>query len=236
MRAGLRLVSVVAVLALVLAACSGSDDASGVAAAGDDPGALSGTVAITSGTCDGGAAEGSWFRMVQPEGTLADGPFIGNGESPCEDSTHTPLLAGRTGLVIGEHQSFPDPVFDDDGNALADAIFAPTSFFAVDFGVATPPVEPQTETDVDPPSLTVDEDGAVTGDLRAVSVAYNGAYFAQGAPAPDGSMPGQTSPVEGTFDEASGTLVIEWAAQIVGGPFNNFTGIWHVEGTLQDAG
>ena len=37
----------------------------------------------------------------------------------------------------------------------------------------------------------------------------------------------------GTYDPDTGTYVLQWASQVEGGPFNGFTGIWHLEGTLE---
>jgi hypothetical protein len=31
-------------------------------------------------------------------------------------------------------------------------------------------------------------------------------------------------------------VLLEWASQIVGGAFDNFTGVWHLEGTLETTG
>jgi len=39
--------------------------------------------------------------------------------------------------------------------------------------------------------------------------------------------------VSGTYDSKTKKFVLEWASQIVGGPFNDFTGVWHFEGTFE---
>ena len=44
-----------------------------------------------------------------------------------------------------------------------------------------------------------------------------------------GGLPGKTSRVTGTINGSS--YSITWTSQIVGGPFNNFTGLWHLTGT-----
>lgn len=234
-----RVLPVLMALALASTACSDAGDdaaaAEDAAAGAAAEGAMTGLFAVTEGTCtDGAITAGSYFRMVQPNGTVADGPFVENGDSPCGDKTWTPLLPGTDGgLIAGSHQPPPEPVFDDSGNALADAIVQPTTFFAVAFGVATSEVDPQTSASVGVPTISHDGNGALSGDLAAWGVAYNGAHFNQGAPKPDGSMPGNTTDVSGTYDPASGAYTLEWSSQIVGGPFNNFTGIWHLEGTFE---
>ena len=37
----------------------------------------------------------------------------------------------------------------------------------------------------------------------------------------------------GTYDAETGAFVLEWSSQIVGGPFNDSTGVWHLEGTFE---
>ncbi len=44
-----------------------------------------------------------------------------------------------------------------------------------------------------------------------------------------------TSPVTGAYDAETGAFVLEWSSQIVGGPFNDFTGVWPLEGTFEAA-
>ncbi len=71
--------------------------------------------------------------------------------------------------------------------------------------------------------------------MAAVVASWNNEFFNQGSPKPDGSAPGLTAPVHGTYDADTGEFVLEWSSQIVGGPFNDFTGIWHLEGTFKPA-
>jgi hypothetical protein len=49
------------------------------------------------------------------------------------------------------------------------------------------------------------------------------------------SPPSLTSPVTATYDAETGAFVLEWSRQIVGGPFNDFTGVWHMEGISEAA-
>src|SRR5688572_28169260 len=59
---------------------------------------LVGTFEVTAGECTQGAVtSGSYFRMVQTDGTVDDGPFVPNGDSACADKTYTPLTPGDDG-------------------------------------------------------------------------------------------------------------------------------------------
>jgi hypothetical protein len=197
--------------------------------------ALSGTFRVQAGSCTGATRSGSFFRMVQPGGTVAGGPFVENADSPCADRTYTPLSPGTDGgLVSGRHQPQPSAPFDGTGNGTARRIVAPARFFGVNFAVATNPTDPQTGTRTAPPVLRRDG-GTLSGDLRAIGVAWNRQHFNQGAPKPDGSTPGATTLPRGTIDASSKAYRLDWASTIVGGPFNNFTGAWHLEGTFDGA-
>lgn len=229
------------VLVLFATACgagSGPGDGSArqgtTTAAPTGPTPLSGMLSIDPGTCeDGPVTSGSYFRMVQSGGDLQDGPFVPNGDSPCGDASYTPLEPGTDGgLRLGEHQPTPDPPFDEDGHGLADRITAPQPWFAVRFALSTNPTDPQTGQGVPPPSIVHDGSGRLTGDVRALAASWNGQHFNQGSPKPDGSQPGHTRPVTGTYDPATGAYTLEWASQIVGGPFDGFTGVWYLEGTV----
>ena len=94
------------------------------------------------------------------------------------------------------------------------------TFFAVAFAGATDPAEAM-------PTLTA-TDGVLTGDLSAFSAYYGNSSFNQGAPKPDGSG---EAPM-GTIDPETGAYVLDWTSQIVGGSFNDFVGVWHLEGTF----
>jgi len=184
-------------------------------------GELVGTFSIDDAVCDTADVTGSYFRMLQPGGTLTDGPFIMNADSACVDTTYSGLSAGTDGgLVTGDYQPAPDPAFDDVGNGLADAIFAPVTFFALAFAGATDSAEAM-------PTLTA-TDGTLTGDLSAFTAYYGNGNFNQGAPKPDGTG---EAPM-GTIDPETGAYVLDWTSQIVGGSFNDFVGVWHLEGTF----
>ncbi len=236
------LMALLLVFALVAASCSSDGDDSSSGTTGGDTsettaaasGDLVGTFGIDPGT-DGAEVTGSYFRMVQSGGTLADGPFVPNGDSTASDQTYTLLEPGTDGgLTTGAYQPGPDPLFDADGNALADAIIQPVTFFGVAFSITTSETDPETGDPVVEVSVT-DADGTLSGQTTAVTAAYGGQEFNQGAPKPDGSLPGETTEVTGTYDAETGAYTLDWSSQIVGGSFDGFTGVWHLEGTFTSA-
>ena len=48
--------------------------------------------------------------------------------------------------------------------------------------------------------------------------------------APAATITGKSA--RGTYDAKTGKFVLEWTSLIQGGPFNQFTGVWHLEGTF----
>jgi hypothetical protein len=234
------LLALLAAVALVAAAC-GDDSADGEASTGDTgseastdgasgglEGDLMGTFEVDAGMCDdAGTASGSYFRMVEVGGTVDAGPFIANADSACADTTFTLLSPGTDGgLVSGDYQPAPDPAFDEAGAALAAGIMEPVSFFGLDFGAATNPTD-DSGADLPAPLITAAA-GVLSGDVSALAAYYGGEVFNQGAPKPGGSEPGPT----GTIDAETGAYVLEWSSVISGGAFNDFTGVWHLEGTF----
>ncbi|GAB0103759.1 hypothetical protein JMUB6875_27330 [Nocardia sp. JMUB6875] len=193
-----------------------------------EPAALNGLFALAPGVCANGAVTGSFFRMILPTGD-ANGPFLQNSDSRCSDQTVTPLSAGTDGgLVSGSYQPQPAAAFDGAGNAQSGRVTTPVRFYGVDFATATNPTDPQTGSGTGLPQLFSDG-GRLSGDLSSLGVTWNNQVFNQGSPKPGGGLPGKTSGVSGSID-AAGNFVIEWTSQIVGGPFNNFTGLWHLAG------
>lgn len=241
-RRSLTALTAASLLALaLLTACGDNGDDGGGGGGGDAAtagGALEGTLAFTAGECEAGGVEaGSWFRMVEPEGDATDGPFVLNPDSPCGDKTWTPLSPGTDGgLVIGGYQPLPDPAFDERNNAVVDILMQPQTFFAVDFSAATNETDPQTGEGVPPPTLDASDDGSLSGDLSAFAAAWNGEHFNQGAPKPGGDRPPGTQGPAGRYDAGAGTMSVEWTSLIVGGAFDGFTGVWHLEGTFQPSG
>lgn len=192
---------------------------------------LTGLFELAPGRCtDAGITEGSYFRMVNPGGKTDSGRFVTNGDSPCGDKTWSPLAPGSDGgLNTKAFQPNPDPPFDPTGHALAGRIALPTRWFAVSFALSTNATDPQTNQQTALPKIFV-KNGKLSGDLRAVAAAWNRQHFNQGSPKPDGSKPGATSDPTGTYDAKTNRYELEWTSQIVGGPFNNFIGVWHLEG------
>ena len=220
-------------LALSLVGAGAVAGASGSAKKGG--GKLVGVFKIDAAECASGAAtSGSYFRMVQPGGTVDAGPFLPNGDSICGDKTYTGLEPGtQGGLITGKYQPQPDPPMDAAGNGLADKIMTPTKFFALNFAMSTNKTDPQTGNAVPVPEVKASKSGKLTAALKAISVAYGGQQFNQGTPKPDGSKPGGTTDASGTYKRKGGAFTLEWASQIVGGPFDGFTGVWHLEGKLE---
>jgi len=82
------------------------------------------------------------------------------------------------------------------------------------------------------PAPTASPDGtALTLDLAGMVVGCNHQEFNQGAPKPGASGAQAT----GHIDPSSGTYALDWFSKIKGGPFNGFTGMWHLTGTLKTA-
>lgn len=225
--------ALLAVLALVAGACGGD---------GGDKAAASGTTQMVGlfrlapGDCTtAGVTSGSSFRMINPGGKAGEGPYISNGDSPCGDKTYSPMFAGSDGgLRTGAYQPEVAPPFDAGGNGVTESIAKGVPFFAVRFAVATNEKDPQTGGKAPMPTIEV-KDGKLSGNLSAFAASWNNQHFNQGAPKPDGSLPGLTLIPTGTYDQATKKFSLEWSSQIVGGPFNNFTGVWHFEGTFEKA-
>jgi hypothetical protein len=198
-----------------------------------EPGSpLVGVFAITAGSCSSSSPTGTYFRMIEPGGTL-DGPFLSNGNSPCSVQTYTPLSPGTAGgLSTVSYQPNPTPAFNGSGDGVANSLTQPQDFFGVNFALSTNSTDPQTGQSVAVPSIS-NSAGALSGNLEAISVAWNNQNFNQGSPKPGGSTPGLTAVPTGTYDAASGVFTLNWASAIVGGPFNNFTGLWHLQGTFK---
>jgi hypothetical protein len=193
---------------------------------------LVGLFRFTPGAYARGVATGSYIRLVLAGGTREKGPFFPNPSSKA--TTYTLLRPGSDGgLRTGIYQPAPTPPFSGSGDALAGRIIAPQRFALIQYSVQTSPKDPQTGADVPAPSISVSPDGKLTGQLQAFAAQWNKQSFNVGSPKPDGSFPGLTSPVTGTYDAATRAFTLEWTSQIVGGAFNNFSAFWHFEGTFE---
>jgi hypothetical protein len=239
------------------AACGSSSKHDGASAKGTE---LVGLLKLAPGEVTGGKVTGTWFRMVQVGGTVAKGPFMTNSDSPADGGKATLLGPGTSGgLRLGGYQTQPSPAFDGGGNSLAAAITRPVKFFGVKFSLATNEVDPQTKTNVAPPTV-YDNDGKLTADLSSWGVTWNNQVFNQGAPKPVSSTGAKAVGQEkaekvwdwvagkylekapaatisgkdatGTYDAKTGHFELQWTSLISGGPFNGFTGLWHLEGTF----
>jgi hypothetical protein len=224
------MVLAIAALGVGLSACSSSSSSSSTTSPAN--GQLVGTFKITAGSCSGTTTSGSYFRMVQSGGTTTAGPFVPNGDSTCATTTYSLLSPGTDGgLSTDSYQTQPTNPFDASKNGVAAKIIQPVKFFAVNFALSSNPTDPHSSLKVPAPSIKV-TGGKLSGNLSALSVAWNGQQFNQGAPKPDGSLPGNTADATGTYDATTGAYTLNWSSQIVGGPFNGFTGVWHLEGAF----
>ncbi len=179
---------------------------------------------------------GSYFRMILPGGI---DKYFTNTNSNALDHTYTLFVPGKNGgLELGKYQPQPNPAFDAKGNALASNIVKPEDFVGVYFSISTAADDAQgtqagqSVHDV-APSLTLHGASALTGNFQAWTAQWNNTYFNQGSPKPGGTFPGFTKPVTGTYNAKTHAFTIVWYSQIVGGPFNDFTGYWHLQGTLK---
>jgi hypothetical protein len=251
--------AVIAAITLT-AGCGGGKTSSGSAAGGSGK-PLVGLFRLSPGTAHGAQITGTWFRMVQPNGTPKAGPFMINANSPADGGRVTLLEPGTSGgLRTAGYQTQPKPAFSSTGNSLASDIVAPTKFFGVRFSISTNEVDPQTKTKVAPPTV-LNNDGKLTADVAAWAASWNNQNFNQGAPKPvsgtGAKAPGQQeaekafdwvshkylggapkptvtgSGATGTYDATTGAFVLTWSSLIVGGPFNGFTGLWHLEGVFK---
>lgn len=220
---------------------------------------LVGLFRFTPGGFAGGKPTGTYFKMAIVGGT-ADGPFVNNANSPIDSGQVTALEPGKAGgLRTGAYQSEAKPGFRA-GDSLSGSVIAPTKFFDVLFGISTNAVDPQTKAALPAPSVS--RTGTrLTADVSAWAASWNNQEFNQGAPKPvpktDAAAAGQDQVAKawdvvsqrwlaqpaaaksdgpsatGTFDPATRRFTLYWTSHIQGGPFNDFTGVWHLEGVFE---
>jgi hypothetical protein len=228
-RSASRLVPLVVAVALLAACASPALAAKKVE--------LKGTLAVSPGRPATKAQQkeakakytGSYFRMILPGGV---DKYFANADSRAADKTYTLFRTGRErGLKLDAFQEPPTPAFAPNGFALTRRIVQPETFAGIDFSISTAATDAQTGQKATVPRLFA-TGRRLTGDFRAWTAEWNSIYFNQGAPKPNGSFPGFTKPVNGTYDPRSGRYELSWYSLIVGGPFNGFTGLWHLQGKL----
>lgn len=178
---------------------------------------------------------GSFFRMTYPNGDpYVKGPFFDNSDSTSKDKTYTLFKPGiDKGIQTGANQPQPTPAFAPNGFALANRIVQPLLFAGIKFSLSTADVDKQSGVSVSTLPTIWANGRKLTGDLRSFTASWNSIYFNQGAPKPNGRLPGKTRAVSGTYDPKTRRYEITWTSQIVGGPFNDFTGRWHFEGVFR---
>ncbi|BDD83224.1 hypothetical protein TPB0596_29870 [Tsukamurella pulmonis] len=223
------------------------------------PEQLVGLFRFTPGGFADGKPTGTYFKMAIVGGT-ADGPFVNNANSPVDEGRVTALHPGTAGgLRTGAYQSEAKPGFAG-GDSRSGSVITPTKFFDVLFGISTNAVDPQTRAPLPAPSVTR-TGTTLTADVSAWAASWNNQEFNQGAPKPvprtDAAAAGQeqvarawdvvsqrwlaqpaaaksTGPAAtGTFDAATRRFTLDWTSHIQGGPFNDFTGVWHLEGVFE---
>jgi hypothetical protein len=197
------------------------------------PRQLIGTLKLTAGAAPvNGSPTGTYFEML-----TSSGAPLGNLSSPAPNKNYTPLSPGTDGgLRTDAYQPAPSPAFagGTSGGALASRIIAPVPFYGVNFSVATGRTDPQLGTQDPLPAITA-RGGVLTGQISAWVAQWNGQSFNQGTPKPDGTLPAPTTKLSGTYDPTTNAFVLVWKSRIVGGPFNGFTGLWHLQGTFVPA-
>jgi hypothetical protein len=190
---------------------------------------LKGTLELAPGALSHGAYTGTYFRMVYPGGKSG---YFKNSSSTAKDQTYTLLAPGSEGgLKLGSFQPPPKTPFTSTGSARASSITLPEGFEDIKFSISTAKTDAQSGKAVSAPELYLNGD-KITGNLSAWTAEWNKIYFNQGSPKPGGIYTGSTTPVTGTYNPKTKAFVITWYSQIVGGPFNSFTGFWHLQGRL----
>jgi hypothetical protein len=174
-----------------------------VVAAPASAGQLTGTFRISAG---------SYFRIIYPAAAKSKSKYFANPYSTDADKTYT-LVQGGTdgGLRTGVLQPAPSPAFDAKGNSLAGRIIRPTNFTGIKFGLVTIGSAPKISVSA----------GRLSGQVAGFTAEWNKLTFLQGA-----------SKISGSYNATTHTFVLTWSSVISGGPFNGFTGYWHLQGTF----
>jgi hypothetical protein len=158
--------------------------------------------------------------------------YFVNPNSSAPNKTYTFMRPGTNGgLELGKFQPPPSPAFAG-GNARANRITKPQGFDVYRYSISTAKTDAQTGLSVPAPTLTLFSGGKLGGNFSAWTAEWNKIYFNQGSPKPNGSHPGLTTGVTGTYNSHTRQFTIIWRSAIVGGPFAGFTGFWHLQGKL----
>lgn len=253
-----------AVLAVAPGVALPAVPASAKSAAGGGGRELVGLFRLTPGSDVGAQLGGTYFRMLEPGASPTSGPYMKNANSTADGGQATLLQPGTAGgFRTNQYQAQPTPGFNPGGDSLADSITTPTAFFGVKFSISTNKIDLQTKTACAPP-IVVLKNGKLTADLSSWAASWNNQNFNQGAPKPVSSTqaksPGEQQAQQawnffsqrwlgaqakatvsgtgatGTYDPKTGRFVLQWTSLIVGGPFNGFTGLWHLAGVFQPSG
>jgi hypothetical protein len=178
---------------------------------------LTGTFKLKSGVYINNAATGSYWRMLYPDSTQ----YFENPDSTSSNKIYTAMQPGTDGgLVTGKYQPLPVQPFEANGNAVASAIVESQLFTGVKYGIFTVPVDPNTGKKYPKPNIYT-KNGRLYGQTEAIIIAWDKLYFHQG-----------TNAVSGTYNAKTHAFLLEWKDTVVGGPFDGFTGVWHLEGTF----
>jgi hypothetical protein len=227
-----------AACALFFTSCASENAKSKFSIAPD--GEISGTVVIDAGTCDElGNPSGSWLRMIEPGGNVLAGPYITNYDSNCSEQTYSLLSPGKVGLKLGKFQRHPNPAFDAATNGLADEIFSPVRFYSVNFAISTESQPEKIGSALSPPRFFVESTGdegspknvRLTANLQSLFVGWNGEFFEQGGPHPEGFTGATTTPF-GNINLETGQFTLQWSSQVDAGSFDGFIGQWQLTGVL----
>jgi hypothetical protein len=188
---------------------------------------------LTAGSAPlGQSPSGAYVEMLN-----GSGGALPNLSSPSANKDYTTFSPGVDGgLSTVAYEPAPSPAFAGgaSGNSLAADIVQPVGFEGTNFSVDTNPTDIQTG-QPDPIPQIYNDNGTLSGQITAWDAQWNGQSFNQGTPKPDGSSPGATTALSGTYDAATGAFTLTWRSQIVGGPFDGFSGVWHLAGTFVPA-
>jgi hypothetical protein len=188
---------------------------------------------LTTGSAPlGGNPSGTWVEMLS-----GSGGALPNLSSPSANKNYTTFSPGVDGgLSTVAYEPAPSPAFagGTSGNALADDIVQPVGFEGTNFSIETNAKDAETG-QADPIPQVYDNNGTLTGQITAWVAQWNGESFNQGTPKPDGTSPAPTTALSGTYDVTTGAFTLTWRSRIVGGPFDGYSGIWHLAGTFVPA-